>query len=70
MQNTANTTGTAPATPGPWTVLVNAEGQYGLFPAGRAIPAGWSSTGFEGAEDSCVAYVDTQWTDLRPKSLR
>jgi MbtH protein len=57
-------------TPDQWTVLVNAEGQYGLFPADRPVPGGWRPAGFEGTEDSCIAHVDTHWTDMRPASLR
>lgn len=53
-----------------WAVLVNAEGQYGLFPASRPAPDGWRSIGMTGTEDECMAYVDAHWTDLRPESLR
>jgi 2,3-diaminopropionate biosynthesis protein SbnB len=53
-----------------FTVLVNGEEQYGLFPAARPMPGGWRPTGFEGTEDECIAYVDRVWTDLRPASLR
>lgn len=55
---------------GRWTVLVNSEGQHGLFPASRPAPGGWRATGMTGTEDECVAYVDAHWTDLRPESLR
>jgi MbtH protein len=53
-----------------WTVLVNDEEQYGLFPASRPVPAGWRAAGFAGTEDECMAFVDEHWTDLRPASLR
>jgi MbtH protein len=56
--------------PARWTVLINSEEQYGLYPAGREVPAGWRSGGFEGTEDECTAYVDEHWTDMRPLSLR
>lgn len=52
------------------TVLVNPEGQYGIYPASREIPTGWQPAGFTGTEDECVAFVDEHWTDLRPASLR
>ena len=67
---------TAPAAPAPapapaaWTVLVNHEEQYGLYPAHKKAPEGWSPAGFTGTEDECQAYVDECWTDLRPASLR
>lgn len=56
--------------PRTWVVLINDEEQYGLFPAELPVPGGWSATGFRGAEDECVKYVDEHWTDMRPKSLR
>jgi MbtH protein len=53
-----------------YEVLVNEEQQYGLFPAELPPPAGWVRAGFSGSEEECVAYVDTHWTDMRPRSLR
>ncbi|MFB7243756.1 antibiotic synthesis protein MbtH [Streptomyces populi] len=53
-----------------WTVLVNAEEQYGLFPAELPLPDGWRPADFTGTEDECVRYVDEHWTDMRPLSLR
>ena len=55
---------------GRWTVLINHEEQYGLYPAGGPVPEGWRTAGFVGTEDECQAYVDERWTDLRPASLR
>ncbi|MFG2091677.1 MbtH family protein [Spirillospora sp. NPDC048824] len=53
-----------------WSVLINAEEQYGLFPADRPAPNGWRPAGFTGSEEECAAYVDEHWTDMRPLSLR
>jgi MbtH protein len=53
-----------------WTVLINQEEQYGLFPQDLTVPAGWREAGFSGSEEACVAYVDQHWTDMRPASLR
>ncbi|WP_084210777.1 MbtH family protein [Pseudonocardia acaciae] len=55
---------------GEWTVLVNSEEQYGLFPSDLPPPAGWRSAGRVGTEAECVAFVDEQWTDMRPRSVR
>lgn len=52
-----------------WTVVVNGEGQYSVWPAGRAEPPGWADTGRDGSLDECLAYVRAEWTDLRPLSL-
>lgn len=53
-----------------WTVLVNGEDQYGLFPANQPVPPGWEAAGYAGTEDECITFVDQCWTDLRPASLR
>ena len=51
-------------------VLVNDEGQHSIWPAGAEIPAGWSSVRDAGSKDECLAFVEENWTDMRPKSLR
>ena len=56
--------------PGRYDVVVNDEEQYSIWPAGRAIPAGWQTAGFQGAKSACLDYVAEVWTDMRPKSLR
>ena len=50
-------------------VLLNEEEQYCLWPAAKAVPAGWRSV-FSGSHESCVAHVEEVWTDMRPKSVR
>lgn len=51
-------------------VLVNEEGQHSVWPAGIAVPDGWSRVGPIGSKTECVAFIDSNWTDMRPKSLR
>lgn len=51
-------------------VVVNGEEQYSIWPAGRALPAGWRPVGFVGTREECLAHIETTWTDMRPKSLR
>ena len=51
-------------------VLVNAEGQYSIWPAFREVPRGWTAVGPRGGREDCLAWVEGQWTDMRPKSLR
>jgi len=55
-----------------YQVLINDEEQYSLWPADQDVPAGWrgTGTGTEGSKETCVAYVDEVWTDMRPRSLR
>ena len=53
-----------------YKVLLNGEEQYALWPADRDTPAGWREAGQTGTRAECLAYVEENWTDLRPKSLR
>lgn len=60
----------APGSPPTFHVVVNAEEQYSIWDTRRAIPAGWTATGFVGPEADCLAHIDSVWTDMRPRSLR
>ncbi|MFF5897538.1 MbtH family protein [Streptomyces argenteolus] len=53
----------------PFHVLVNDEGQHSLWPASAAVPDGWSAVLSDATHEECVAWVDTHWTDMRPRSL-
>jgi MbtH protein len=50
-------------------VLENEEGQYSLWPAHIKIPAGWTIAHKEDSRQTCLDWVNTHWTDMRPKSL-
>jgi len=52
-----------------YLVLVNHENQHSLWPAFREIPAGWSAVGPRGKRKECLDWIDTHWTDMRPRSL-
>lgn len=52
-----------------FVVLVNDEGQHSLWPKFAAVPAGWSKVFGPEAKGACLAYVDSNWTDMTPKSL-
>jgi MbtH protein len=52
-----------------YLVLVNEEGQYSLWPAVLDIPLGWTATGPRGLRKVCLAWIDENWTDMRPLSL-
>ncbi|SIT01277.1 MbtH family NRPS accessory protein [Achromobacter sp. MFA1 R4] len=51
-------------------VLVNDEDQYSLWPDFKATPPGWRDTGTKGDKQTCLAFVERVWTDMRPASLR
>lgn len=54
---------------GAFHALVNAEGQYSLWPSFAAVPAGWTEVHGVQSRQSCLDYIEEQWTDMRPKSL-
>ncbi|MFI1370235.1 MbtH family protein [Streptomyces griseochromogenes] len=51
-------------------VLVNAEGQHSLWPSAVKIPVGWAAEYGAAARKECIEYIDANWKDLRPQSLR
>jgi MbtH protein len=54
---------------GSYRVLCNEEGQYSLWPAFADVPRGWSSQYGPDGKAACLAYVEKNWTDMRPRSL-
>jgi MbtH protein len=55
---------------GTFFVLVNDEEQHSLWPSFADVPAGWRVVFGEAPRADCLAYVEANWTDLRPRSLR
>ncbi|MFF2199702.1 MbtH family protein [Streptomyces sp. NPDC058145] len=55
---------------GRFFVLVNDEEQYSLWPAFAEIPKGWRVVFGEEGRAECLDFVEKNWTDMRPKSLR
>lgn len=53
-----------------FTVVINDQEQYSLWPAYRPVPAGWREVQVRGDKAHCLAYISETWTDLRPKRLR
>jgi MbtH protein len=58
------------ATEQSYTVVVNHEQQYSIWPAGLANAPGWQDAGMSGSRDECLAFIEQVWTDMRPLSLR
>jgi MbtH protein len=55
---------------GTFYVLVNDEEQHSIWPATIAVPQDWRIVFGEDTRANCLAYVEQNWTDMRPKSLR
>jgi len=53
-----------------YSVVVNLEEQYSIWPADTPLPGGWSAVGVTGPKDDCLAHIRELWTDMRPLSLR
>ena len=53
-----------------YTVVMNEEEQYSIWPASRELPPGWTKNGPTGPKAECLAHIKTVWTDMRPLSLR
>jgi uncharacterized protein YbdZ (MbtH family) len=51
-------------------VLVNDEEQHSLWPSFADVPAGWRVVYGEADRTACLDYIDQNWTDIRPKTLR
>ena len=53
-----------------YVVLCNNEEQYSLWPANLDVPAGWTVVHSEDTRQACQEYIEQNWTDMRPRSLR
>ncbi|WP_200215661.1 MbtH family protein [Micromonospora coerulea] len=51
-------------------VVINDEEQYSISPTHLPMPAGWRSVGVEGDKQTCLDWIEQNWTDMRPASLR
>ncbi|KJK58370.1 MbtH family protein [Saccharothrix sp. ST-888] len=54
---------------GAFSVLVNADGQFSLWPATVEVPAGWTVAHGPADRATSLDYVNEHWTDLRPSGL-
>ncbi|MFF0587369.1 MbtH family protein [Streptomyces sp. NPDC003781] len=57
-------------TEGKFLVLMNEEEQYSLWPSFIDVPGGWRTVLDETDRNTCVDFIEKNWTDMRPKSLR
>jgi len=53
-----------------YTVVVNHEEQFSIWPEETPLPRGWQETGFKGRKEDCLERIASLWTDMRPLSLR
>jgi MbtH protein len=55
---------------GAFLVLQNDEEQHSLWPAQFDVPAGWRVVHPTDSRRACLDFINANWTDMRPKSLR
>lgn len=55
---------------GVFFVLVNEEEQHSLWPSFAEVPQGWRVVYGEASRGACLEYIEANWADIRPKSLR
>lgn len=55
---------------GEFHVVVNDENQHSLWPSFVEVPTGWRSVLGPDTRAACLRYVEENWTDMRPRSLR
>ncbi|WP_282085209.1 MbtH family protein [Streptomyces tendae] len=55
---------------GRFYVVVNDEDQHSLWPVFADVPEGWRTVFGEAGRAECLEYVEQNWTDMRPASLR
>jgi len=53
-----------------YLVLVNDEGQHSLWPEFVDVPAGWHVRRGPDSRQAALDYIEAEWTDMRPASLR
>lgn len=53
-----------------YVVVKNHEEQFSIWPGYKAVPAGWLALNTPASKAECLAQIQHQWTDMRPKSLR
>lgn len=51
-------------------VIINDEDQYSIWPEKKEVPAGWKDVGFSGTKPQVTEFIDKNWTDMRPASLK
>ena len=54
---------------GEYVVLINDEGQHSLWPKHIDVPVGWTVVHQADSRPNCLAYIEAQWSDMRPVTL-
>jgi uncharacterized protein YbdZ (MbtH family) len=55
---------------GSFFVFVSDEARHTLWPVFADVPSGWRVVYGEADRAACLDYIQQNWPDIRPKSLR
>ena len=55
---------------GEFLVLRNDEDQHSLWPTFKPVPAGWSQVFGPVSHADATEFIEANWTDIRPRTLR
>lgn len=53
-------------TQGHFTILINAQQQYSVWPQHVALPAGWQVVCEPQTQEACYHWLKQRWTTLQP----
>lgn len=53
-----------------YSVVINHEEQYSIWPKNKKLPVGWKATEKFGNQAKCQEYIKEVWTDMRPLSIQ
>jgi MbtH protein len=60
----------APAPIDAYWVVKNHEEQFSIWPTWRQVPLGWICVGEPQEREQALNWIESNWTDMRPASLR
>ncbi|MCW8923326.1 MAG: MbtH family NRPS accessory protein [Gammaproteobacteria bacterium] len=53
-----------------YSVVMNEQQQYSIWPNDLGLPSGWEIVVKATSKQECLEYIEKVWTDLRPLSVR
>ena len=53
-----------------YSVVINIEKQFSVWPVGKGVPRGWRIVNGPAAKAECLAFIDANWIDMTPATLR
>jgi MbtH protein len=53
-----------------YSVVINHEEQYRIWPKEVILPRGWKAIGKYGTQQECLEYIKEVWSNTRPLTLR